>query len=74
MNIRYERVTINDIEEQLRLQKEAFSPLLEKYQDGDFNPANSDREKILKRISAGVNGAGIFRMGHIKNISNIYDK
>ena len=50
MNIELKRVTINDIDEIIKMQKESFKPLLERYNDGDLNPYNESFEKVKYKI------------------------
>ena len=40
MNIRLKKAALNEAEFILKMQKEAFAELLEKYQDYETNPAN----------------------------------
>lgn len=44
------RATPEDLEQMLSMQKAAFLPLLEKYQDHDTNPYNEAPERILWKI------------------------
>ena len=77
----------NDMEEIWKMQVEAFSSLLEKYQDFDLSPANENFEKVLGRfeqpwtkyyfIVAGENKVGAIRVvdkkdGSRKRISPIW--
>ena len=77
----------NDMEEIWKMQVEAFSSLLEKYQDFDLSPANENFEKVLHRfeqpwtkyyfIVAGENKVGAIRVvdkkdGSRKRISPIW--
>ena len=50
MNIELKRVTINDINEIIKMQKESFKILLERYNDGDLNPYNESFEKVKYKI------------------------
>ena len=50
MAIILEKVTRDDIETVWKMQVEAFSGLLEKYQDYDTNPAAEDFDKVLQRF------------------------
>ncbi len=49
-NINLKPVTKQDIETVWRMQIEAFSELLEKYQDYDMSPAAESMEKVLARF------------------------
>ena len=49
-NIKLKPVTKQDIEMVWRMQIEAFSELLEKYQDYDMSPAAESMEKVLARF------------------------
>ena len=49
-NIKLKPVTKQDIETVWRMQIEAFSELLEKYQDYDMSPAAESMEKVLARF------------------------
>jgi GNAT superfamily N-acetyltransferase len=49
-NIKLKSVTKQDIETVWRMQVEAFSELLEKYQDYDMSPAAESMDKILARF------------------------
>ena len=44
------RATVSDAEKILRLQQLAFAALLEKYQDGDYNPARESLERIRQKL------------------------
>ena len=50
MSVQLNRVTINDIEEIIEMQKESFKPLLDKYHDGDANPYNETYDKVKFKI------------------------
>ena len=50
MNLELKRVTINDINEIIKMQKESFKTLLERYNDGDLNPYNESFEKVKYKI------------------------
>lgn len=50
MNIELKRVTINDINGIIEMQKEAFKPLLDKYHDDKINPYNESYKKVLFKI------------------------
>ncbi|WP_394121173.1 GNAT family N-acetyltransferase [Planococcus donghaensis] len=52
MNINLEKATASDAPAILAMQKAAFLPLLEKYQDHDTNPANETLERVLGRINS----------------------
>lgn len=52
MKIKLEKATASDASAILAMQKSAFLPLLEKYQDNDTNPANETLERILGRIES----------------------
>lgn len=52
MKIELEKATALDAAAILSMQKSAFLPLLEKYQDMDTNPANETEERILTRINS----------------------
>ncbi|MBP1925376.1 ribosomal protein S18 acetylase RimI-like enzyme [Sedimentibacter acidaminivorans] len=55
--VKFEKMTINDLKEHLVLQRRAFLPLLAKYQDGNFSPANITEAEMKKRIE---NSQGIY--------------
>ncbi|MEL7657589.1 MAG: GNAT family N-acetyltransferase [Bacillota bacterium] len=46
----FKKMKMEDLEEHMKLQRKSFLPLLEKYQDGEFNPANITREEMRRRI------------------------
>ena len=50
MNIELKKVTREDIETVWKMQVEAFSELLEKYQDYDTNPAAEKIDKVTARF------------------------
>ena len=50
MNIELKRVTINDINEIIKMQKESFKALLDRYNDGDINPYNESFDKVKYKI------------------------
>ena len=50
MNFELKRATINDIDEIMKMQKESFKPLMDKYHDDDINPYNESKEKIKYKI------------------------
>ncbi|WP_163100558.1 GNAT family N-acetyltransferase [Peribacillus alkalitolerans] len=50
MEIRLEKATKSDAEVILDIQKKAFMPLLEKYQDYETSPANENIERVISRI------------------------
>ena len=50
MNVELKRVTINDIDEIIKMQKESFKPLLYKYHDGKSNPYNESFDKVKYKI------------------------
>lgn len=51
MNIRLKKAALNEAEFILKMQKEAFAELLEKYQDYETNPANESIDKITTRLN-----------------------
>lgn len=51
MDIKLEKAIASDAPAILAMQKAAFLPLLEKYQDHDSNPANETLERVLGRIN-----------------------
>lgn len=51
MKIKLEKATAWDAPAILAMQKAAFMPLLEKYQDHDTNPVNETLERVLGRIN-----------------------
>ena len=51
MAIRLKRATLSDAEALLRMQVEAFLPLLEAYRDYDTSPATEDVETMRRRVS-----------------------
>ena len=50
MSIELKRVTIDDINEIIKMQKESFKLLLDRYRDGDLNPYNDSLEKVKYKI------------------------
>ena len=50
MNIELKRVTIDDIDEIIKMQKETFKPLLDKYHDDEVNPYNESLDKVKYKI------------------------
>ena len=50
MSIELKRVTIDDIDEIIKMQKESFKLLLNRYHDGDLNPYNDSLEKVKYKI------------------------
>ena len=50
MNIKLERIAIEDCERLWKMQVEAFSELLEKYQDFDISPANEPMIRVEERL------------------------
>lgn len=50
MNLKLTRVTISDIDLIIKMQKESFKPLLDKYNDIDVNPYNESYEKVKYKI------------------------
>ncbi|MEE3344263.1 MAG: GNAT family N-acetyltransferase [Bacilli bacterium] len=50
MNVKLKRVTIKDIDEVIKMQKESFKPLLDKYHDGKANPYNESFDKVKYKI------------------------
>lgn len=55
--VKFEKMTIEDLEEHIGLQRRAFLPLLTKYQDGNFSPANITKDEMKRRIE---NTQGIY--------------
>ena len=53
MNVELKRVTINDIDEIIKMQKESFKLLLDKYHDGEANPYNESFDKVKYKIEYG---------------------
>lgn len=51
INIQLKRATLNEAEFILKMQKEAFAELLEKYQDYETNPRNENIDKITARLN-----------------------
>lgn len=69
--VKFEKMTIDDLKEHIGLQRRAFLPLLVKYQDGNFNPANITENEMKRRIE---NPQGIYFkviMGGL-NVGGIY--
>ncbi len=64
--LRFEKMAMEDLEEHIYLQREAFLPLLEKYQDGKFSPANITAEEMIKRIE---NPQGVYLKVMADNLS-----
>lgn len=52
MKINLEKAAFSDASAILAMQKAAFLPLLEKYQDSDTNPANETLGQVLGRIES----------------------
>lgn len=50
MNIQLLRANKNDIDELMKMQKESFKPLLDRYNDGDKNPYNDSYEKYIFKV------------------------
>ena len=50
MNIKLERIGVNDCEKLWKMQVEAFSELLEKYRDYDTSPANEPASRMEERL------------------------
>ncbi|MCR5600846.1 MAG: GNAT family N-acetyltransferase [Ruminococcus sp.] len=50
MDIKLERIGIDDCEKLWKMQVEAFSELLEKYQDYDTSPANEPMSRVAARL------------------------
>ena len=50
MNVKLKRVTIDDINEIIKMQKKSFKPLLDKYHDDDINPYNESLDKVKYKI------------------------
>ena len=50
MNIELKRIGMEDCERLWKMQVEAFSELLEKYQDYDISPANEPLSRIEERL------------------------
>lgn len=53
MEVNLLRATIDDAKELHIMQVEAFSELLEKYQDFDTNPASENADKVEARLKQG---------------------
>lgn len=64
--VRFEKMTIEDLEEHMDLQKKSFLPLLEKYQDDKINPANITKEEMIRRIE---DTQGIYLKVIVDNLS-----
>ena len=64
--VKFEKMTIDDAEEHICLQKKSFLPLLEKYQDGEFSPANITKEKMIRRIE---DTQGVYIKVIVENLS-----
>ena len=45
-----QRADVQDAEQILQMQKAAFAPLLERYQDYDLNPANETADRVRARL------------------------
>ena len=54
MKVLLEKADIKDVEAIHELQVESFSPLLEKYQDFETNPANEGLDRILERCQQDI--------------------
>lgn len=52
MVIELEKATVEQAEKWLELQKEAYAPLLEKYQDYETSPATETLERVIERMRA----------------------
>ncbi len=63
-----ERATEEDAEVLLKVQKKAFSPLLERYKDNDFNPCCETLEQIKRNIARGYFYKIIFNGGLVGGI------
>ena len=50
MNIKLERIGVNDCEKLWKMQVEAFSELLEKYRDYETSPANEPVSRVGERL------------------------
>ena len=50
MNIKLERIGVNDCEKLWKMQVEAFSELLEKYRDYETSPANEPVSRVEERL------------------------
>ena len=50
MNIELKRVMIDDIDKIIKMQKESFKPLMDRYHDDDINPYNESYEKVKYKI------------------------
>ena len=50
MNVELKRATIDDIDEIIKMQKESFKALLDRYNDGDINPYNESFDKVKYKI------------------------
>ncbi|MDE6261266.1 MAG: GNAT family N-acetyltransferase [Oscillospiraceae bacterium] len=84
--IKLEKVSLDDAEQLWRMQRTAFSELLEKYQDTDTNPACETLERVREKaaqpdssfywIKSGEDLVGgirvVFRKGESKRISPLF--
>lgn len=80
MNIELKRIGMEDCERLWKMQVEAFSELLEKYQDYDISPANESLSRIEERlrqpftcyyfIMDGEKAVGAIRIVDMKDGSN----
>ena len=50
MNIELRRTTIDDIDQIIKMQKESFKSLMNKYHDYEINPYNESYEKVKYKI------------------------
>jgi acetyltransferase (GNAT) family protein len=64
--VKFEKMTIEDLEEHIGLQRRAFLPLLTKYQDGNFSPANITKDEMKRRIE---NAQGIYLKVIVDNLT-----
>ena len=64
--VKFEKMTIDDLEEHIVLQRKAFLPLLTKYHDGNFSPANITKDEMKRRIE---NPQGIYLKILVDNLN-----
>ena len=50
MKVELRRATVKDAEALLEMQKRAFAPLLEKYRDGELNPARQSLGRLVEKL------------------------
>lgn len=50
MSIELKRVTLDDIDKIIEMQKKSFKPLMDRYHDDEINPYNESIEKIKYKI------------------------